>query len=113
MAGHEAVVCGYAKLPSGTAAGQVYQMLVLVARVDRRTHIVQAASITLITPVAREWVEDILVGSHLVDGQAAVLDEFETNYIGGAQKAIKQAYRDLCERYSELRNAPRPTLEGQ
>ncbi len=43
MAGNEAVVCGYAKLPSGTAAGQVYQMLVLVVRADRRTHIVQAA----------------------------------------------------------------------
>ncbi|HZJ03495.1 MAG TPA: DUF3870 domain-containing protein [Thermoleophilia bacterium] len=113
MVGNEAVVCGYAKLPSGTAAGQVYQMLVLVARVDRRTHIVQAASITLITPVAREWVESILLGSHLVDGQVAVLDEFETNYNGGAQKAIKQAYRDLCERYAELPNAPGQALDGQ
>ncbi|GAB4245963.1 MAG: hypothetical protein Kow00129_06110 [Thermoleophilia bacterium] len=105
LPGRHAIACGYARLPSATAAGQVYQTVVMVARVDRDTDVVQKASITLVTPVAREWVEEVLVGSNLRTDQEAVLREFDFNYGGGALKAIKQAYRDLCERYGEMKMA--------
>jgi len=103
MKGDKCVACGYAKLPQTTAAGQVYQMVSLVAMIDKKTDVVSKASVTLITPVAQEFVEKILVGTNLVTGQEEVLEELRVNYGGSAQKAVIQAYRDLCERYQEVK----------
>jgi hypothetical protein len=103
--GDRCVACGYAKLPQQTAAAQVYQMVTIVTLVDKTTDTVLEASVTLITPVARSFVETILVGSNLITDQEQVLQELRVNYGGGAQKAVKQAYRDLCDRYAEMKAA--------
>lgn len=105
MAGDRCVVCGYAKLPQTTAAAQVYQMLTVAVLVDKRTDVVERASISLVTPVAREFVEGLLVGSDLIKDQDRFLEELRVNYGGGAQKAVRQAYRDLCDRYQEMKRA--------
>jgi hypothetical protein len=105
MAGNMCVVCGYAKLPQATAAAQVYQMLTIAVLVDKNTDLVQTASVSLITPVARGFVEQLLTGSNLLVDQDTFLDELRVNYAGGAQRAVRQAYRDLCERYLELKKA--------
>lgn len=104
MAGEHCIAVGYARLPQATAAAQVYQMVTVVALVDKSTDVVQEASVTLVTPVARAFVEGLLVGSNLLTEQQRFLDEISANYGGGAQKAIKQAYKDLCDRYLELKN---------
>jgi hypothetical protein len=105
LTGDRCVACGYAKLPQQTAAAQVYQMVTIVTLVDKTTDTVLEASVTLITPVARSFVETLLVGSNLVSDQERVLQELRVNYGGGAQKAVKQAYRDLCDRYAEMKAA--------
>jgi Domain of unknown function (DUF3870) len=105
MAGNHCIVCGYAKLPHNTAAAQVYQMVTIVVLVDRETDTIEQASITLITDVAQSFVEGLLVGSNLLHDQERFQEEMEANYGGGAQKAVKQAYRDLCERYLEMKQA--------
>jgi len=104
MAGDRCIVGGYARLPHTTAAAQVYQMVTLVALVDKRTDTVIEASVTLVTPVARAFVEGLLEGSNLLSGQEEFLEEIGANYGGGAQKAIKQAFKDLCERYLEMKS---------
>jgi acyl-CoA thioester hydrolase len=103
MPGTRCIAAGYARLPTTTAAGQVYQTVAIVALVDRTTDLIEKASVTLVTPTAREFVEDLLVGSNLVAEQERILEELRCNYGGGAQKAVKQAYRDLCERYAEMK----------
>lgn len=103
--GARCIACGYAKLPQQTAAAQVYQMLAIVTLVDKTTDTVMDASVTLITPVACSFVESLLVGSSLVLDQERILQELRVNYGGGAQKAVKQAYRDLCERYADMKAA--------
>jgi hypothetical protein len=105
VTGNRCIACGYAKLPQQTAAAQVYQMLTIVTLVDKTTDTILEASVTLITPVARTFVESLLVGSNLAADQERILEELRVNYGGGAQKAVKQAYRDLCERYQEMKNA--------
>lgn len=105
MTGTRCIACGYAKLPQQTAAAQVYQMVTIVTLVDKTTDTVLEASVTLITPVARTFVESLLVGSSLAADQERILEELRVNYGGGAQKAVKQAYRDLCERYQEMKHA--------
>src|SRR5680860_34812 len=81
----------------GFARELVYTARVVDAEEARK------ASVTLITPVAQEFVEKILVGTNLVTGQEEVLEELRVNYGGSAQKAVIQAYRDLCERYQEVK----------
>ncbi len=108
MLGDKCVVAGYAKLPQATAAAQVYQMVTMVLLVDKNTDEVLDASVTLVTPVARTFVEALLVGSNLVTEQDAFLAEISANYGGGAQRAIKQAYKDLCERYAEMKELGEP-----
>src|SRR5450759_995608 len=109
MAGDRCIVGGYARLPQTTAAAQVYQMVTIVALVDRRTDIVIEASVTLVTPVARAFGEGLLVGSNLLSAQDEFLEEIGVNYGGGAQKAIKQAFKDLCDRYLEMRSPAEPS----
>jgi hypothetical protein len=104
VAGDKCVACGYARLPHTTTAAQVYQTVAIVVLVDKTTDVVEKASVTLLTSVAREFVEQLLVGSNLLTDQDRVLDELQTNYGGGAQKAVKQAYKDACERYLEMKH---------
>jgi hypothetical protein len=105
MVGNRCVVCGYAKLPQATAAAQVYQVLTIAVLVSKASDVIERASISLVTPVARDYVEGLLVGSNLVTGQERFVEELRTNYGGGAQRAVRQAYRDLCERYAEMKKA--------
>ncbi len=105
MAGDRCIVGGYARLPQTTAAAQVYQMVTVVALVDKKTDTVVEASVTLVTPIARAFVEGLLVGLNLLSDQEKFLEEIGVNYGGGAQKAIKQAFKDLCERYVEMKSA--------
>ena len=84
-------------------------MVTIVALVDKTTDVVEQASVTLITPTARGFVEGLLVGSNLLTDQEGILEELRVNYGGGSQKAVKQAYRDLCERYVELKRAASST----
>jgi len=103
MSNDRCVACGYAKLPQATAAAQVYQMLTVAVLVDKKSDVIERASVTLVTLVAREFVENLLVGSNLVTGQERFLEDLRVNYGGGAQRAVRQAYRDLCERYAEMK----------
>jgi hypothetical protein len=103
MAGNRCVACGYARLPQATAAAQVYQMLTIAVLVDKSNDTIERASVSLVTPVARGFVEGLLVGSNLVTGHEQFLEELRVNYGGGASGAVRQAYRDLCERYAEMK----------
>jgi hypothetical protein len=110
MAGDKCVACGYARLPHTTTAAQVYETVAVVVLVDKTTDIIEQASVTLLTSVARDFVEALLVGSNLLTDQERVLDELHVNYGGGAQKAVKQAYKDACERYVELKQGSASAL---
>jgi hypothetical protein len=94
-------------MPAGTAARTLYETLTLGVLVDLRTHTVLKASSTLVTDVGREWVEQQLVGRHLLTEPAEFLNRVKRDYWGASSGALTQAYRDLVRRYRE-----RLRLEG-
>ena len=98
---HGCLVVGHAMMPKGTATRDVHATLSLVAIVDRRTHRVVRASVTLTTPVNREWVEGLLVGQDLLAEPSPFVARIERDYLGPAQRAIIRGYRDLVRRYEE------------
>ncbi len=97
----DCLVVGHAMMPKGTATRDVHATLSMVARVERTTHEVLEASITLTTPVNRSWVEGLLVGERLLDQPSPFVERIERDYLGPAQRAIVQCYRDLARRYRE------------
>lgn len=104
----DCLVVGHAMMPKGTATRDVHATLSMVARVERATHEVLEASITLTTPVNRSWVEGLLVGERLLDEHSPFVERIERDYLGPAQRAIVQCYRDLARRYREdLEEVPR------
>lgn len=95
------LVIGHSLLPKGTATRSVSGVLSIVARVDRGTHRVVDASITLTTPTSREWVADRLRGVNLLEEPSPFVRVVEERYWGPAQRAIVQCFRDLQKRYEE------------
>lgn len=94
---------GYGLLPSNTASGQLYHVLTMVAEVDRETHHILDASITLITQTAERWVSHSMVGHDLTSDAdtAAFLRRVDRDFLGNSSKAIQHAYRDMVHRYHE------------
>lgn len=94
---------GYGLLPSNTATGQLYRVLTIAAEVDRETHRVLDASITLVTETAERWVTRSMVGNDMTSeaDAAAFAARVDTDFLGNSRKAIVHAYRDMAARYVE------------
>ncbi len=94
---------GYGLLPSNTATGQLYRVLTIAGEVDRETHRILAASITLVTETSSRWVTALMVGNDLTSDAdtAAFADHVESRFLGNSRKAIIHAYRDMAQRYQE------------
>jgi Domain of unknown function (DUF3870) len=94
---------GYGLLPSNTATSHLYRVLTMTAEVDRDTHQILDASITLVTETGSRWVTEQMVGNDLLsDGDSAAFEEqVDTFFLGNSRKAIIHAYRDMLQRYQE------------
>lgn len=94
---------GYGLLPSNTATGQLYRVLTIAAEIDRETHCILDASITLITDTSSRWVTGHMVGNDLLaeSNSATFAEQVETRFLGNSRKAIIHAYRDMTQRYQE------------
>ncbi|MCZ7664383.1 MAG: DUF3870 domain-containing protein [Thermoleophilia bacterium] len=94
---------GYGLLPSNTASGQLYHVLTMAAEIDRETHHILDASITLITKTAGRWVSQSMVGYDLTseDDTASFMQRVDRDFLGNSRKAIQHAYRDMVQRYLE------------
>jgi len=85
VAGSRCIVGGYARLPQATAAAQVYQMVAMVALVDKTTDIVLEASVTLVTPVAVPSSKGCS-WARTYSRQEEFLEEIAVNYGGGLRR---------------------------
>lgn len=98
-----ALAVGYGLLPSNTATGQLYRILTIAAEIDRDTHRILDASITLVTETSSRWVTGHMVGNDLLSevDSASFVQKVETRFLGNSRKAIIHAYRDMAQRYQE------------
>ncbi|NLB81842.1 MAG: DUF3870 domain-containing protein [Clostridiaceae bacterium] len=98
---NEILITGYAKLPQGITAKELYSAIVLAVVVEKQSGIIVASECSLVTELAKKFVRDILVGSSLND-----LDEieqkFKRHYYGSARKAILSAVKNCAEKYRQI-----------
>ncbi len=91
-------VTGYAKLPQGITAAELYSIIVVGVIVDKNTSIIKDVDCSLVTSVARSFVKELYVGQSILDydNLAKLLND---SYYGSARKALLSAFKSANEKY--------------
>lgn len=101
MESNHIFLTGYAKLPQGITAKELYAVIAVGIVVDVKTSEIIDADCTLATVLAKSVVKNLLVGSKLND-----LDKiekgFKHHYYGSARKAILSAIKTCNEKYRQI-----------
>lgn len=96
---HIVLFSGYAKLPSGTVAGDVFKLMALVVLIDSRTGKIVEAGCTLSTRCAERFVESMVVGKNIQTDYNELVECIHVKYQGSAKKAIITALRIIATKY--------------
>ncbi|MBP2635899.1 MAG: hypothetical protein H6Q72_1806 [Firmicutes bacterium] len=99
---------GYAKLPTGITASEIYKVIGVVISVDEDTALIMEADCTLATAVARNHVSSILIGKSInnPDQLVRIVDK---TYQGSAKKAIITAIRIIYDKYRSYKEGLAPS----
>lgn len=98
MENREILITGYAKLPQGLAASEIYTTIVLGLVVDRETGEILDVDCSLVTQIARDFVKQLVMHKNLNDLDG-IEEAFNTRYFGSARKALILAARICSEKY--------------
>lgn len=97
----EILITGYAKLPKGITASEMYGGIIAVGLVvNRESGEIIDSDCTLITRVAKDFVNKIVIGRNL-NNLEAIEENLQNNYLGSAKKAIISALRICQEKYRQ------------
>lgn len=96
-------IAGYARLPAGMAAQNMYDTLTITAEIDKKYGVIVSASCTLATKHGREYVERLLKGHSLQDGIDEILLHVKEHYLGKANNALQSAIKDLYKQYESYK----------
>lgn len=94
-------ISGYAKLPKGTTAHELYGGLILGLVVERESGRIIEAECSLATQVAVGFVRDALLGKTLRNVEEIEIT-FNQIYFGAAKKAILSALSICTEKYRQI-----------
>lgn len=102
MEKNEIFISGYAKLPQGITAAELYTVIAVGLVIDRDTGEIFEVDCTLSTDVAKNFVKKLVIGKNLNDIEA-IENAFNERYHGSAKKALLSALRIANERYLNLK----------
>ena len=103
--GNERVlISGYAKLPAHITSEEVYKTMVVVAVIDQAERIIVDAECSLVTGIARNFIEKLMVGYRMDDGPDDLLERIDKAYFGQTKSALKTAIKMICLKYADLMN---------
>lgn len=95
---NEIFVTGYAKLPQGITATELYTVIAVGMLLDADTGDIIDVDCSLVTTVAREFVKKLMVGKN-IDDLELIEDLFNEKYHGSARKALISSFRTCNEKY--------------
>jgi len=94
-------ISGYAKLPKGITASELYGVIVVGLLINRNTGEILDAEASLVTDVARTFFKNHLIGEN-INNIDFIEKTFRDCYFGSARKAIISALRTCYEKYSQV-----------
>ncbi|MBN2797051.1 MAG: DUF3870 domain-containing protein [Clostridia bacterium] len=98
---NEVFVTGYAKLPQGITASELYTVICVGLLVDKNTGIILDAECSLVTSLAKRVFNSLVVERDLrqID---AIEQDFVDHYYGSAKKALISAMRTCHEKFNQI-----------
>ncbi len=90
---------GYAKLPTGITASEMYKVIGIIVVVDVETGKIVEADCTLATELARRHVSTAIVGYDLNLGAELLQQKLDHIYQGSAKKAVTTVLRIIYDKY--------------
>ncbi len=94
-------ITGYAKLPEGITATELYKVVAIGVVVDRDTSEILEADVTLSTKTAKKFVAELLVGHKLME-ISKIEESIKKNYFGSARNAILMSIRKCYKKYLQI-----------
>lgn len=92
-------IAGHARLPSGMAAQNMYEILTITAEIDKKYGVIVEANCTLATEHGRNFINELLKGYSLQDGVEEPIQTIKAHYLGKAGNALASAMKDLYKQY--------------
>lgn len=100
---------GYAKLPTGITASEMYKVIGVVVLIDVEKEIIMEADCTLATRLANRHVSSALVGCTMKNGPDPLVRLVDQVYQGSAKKAIITALRIIYDKYRSYKDGMTPS----
>jgi hypothetical protein len=98
---NQVFVTGYAKLPQGITASEMYSVICIGILVERESGIILDAECSLVTNLARRVFKELVLGKDLRE-----IDDIEVDFVevyhGSAKKALISALRTCHEKYLQI-----------
>jgi hypothetical protein len=99
----EIFVSGYARLPQGITAEEMYTVMVVGMVVDKDTGLILDVDCSLVTDLAKKFIKELLVGKSL-DHISEIEEALTLRYFGSARKALISAIKIAYEKYRQILN---------
>ncbi|WHH60620.1 DUF3870 domain-containing protein [Petroclostridium sp. X23] len=96
-------ISGYAKLPGGITASELYSVIAVTMVVCRESGKITEVDCTLATDTARNFVNQLLVGKNIMDLEE-LSEDISDNYYGAAKKALLSALKQCHEKIKLISN---------
>ena len=90
---------GYAKLPTGITAGELYKTIGVILIIDVKTGGIVDADCTLATELASKHIARALTDHNINEGPEILGKIVDRIYQGGAKKAIITAIKIIYDKY--------------
>lgn len=95
---------GYGRLPEGTTAKHVYNILGLGVELDRESGTILEVSCTTVPPHGNEILRKIIVGKRLEKDFALISRQIRRRYIDRTRGALLAALEDILTRSKEAKS---------
>ena len=90
---------GYARLPAGTVASELYGVMALVFLIDVSDGTIVDMECTLSTRLSERFLASLLIGKRLTREATDLIDSIQDVYQGTARKAIVTSLRIVADKY--------------
>lgn len=101
METNEILITGYAKLPQGITAKELYSVIAVGLIVEKNSGVIIDSDCSLATVLAKDFVKKILVSTNINDVES-IEKKFKKYYYGSARKAIISAVKTCAEKYKQI-----------
>lgn len=97
----EILLTGYARLPKGITATEIYGSVAVGILANVKTGEILDIECSLVTDLARNFVRRIVKGHNLLAFDK-IEDVFSKHYYGSAEKALVTAIKRCCDKYIQI-----------